>query len=175
MRRILLPLLIVAACATVAPARATCVAASQYDTGTVTFGNVTIYAEQFGNFATGPVVACGDGSVGREAAARGLLRITVDGEVVCTSTTRLSADPFGFGAGIHSPESDACGAEISFDSFNESFTADPRDAGAGTSGAHAGLRKASFVFGSYWVGATRVELPAEADGYWTRGARVLAG
>ena len=143
--------------------------AGEYDQASTTFGNVTITAEQYGNFASGPAYLCSDGSFGVEPASRGSLVITVDGDEVCRSTVRLSEDPFGFGAGVHSPPADPCGAEISFDGVTAIPTVSPDDIVPDSHFIRAGFRKEAPVTGSFWYdGATR-QVPSGAMGYYTRG------
>lgn len=180
MKRLLLIALIASPLAAVAVSQAGCTSenrggsASGYDTGHAAYGNVTIDAYQYGNFAGGPAFLCSDGTAGVDAAARGGLVIKVDGDVVCSSSQRLSTDPFGFGAGVHSPTSDPCGAEISWSGITAVFLPDPADVAADADGASAGLRKTTTVAGTIWYDGNTYTLPAEAAGYYTRGVRAAS-
>ena len=180
MKRALIAVLVLSAAGAVGTATAGCTsenrggAAGGYDTGYVSFGDVEIYAEQYGSFAGGPAFLCSDGQAGMDTAARGRLEITVDGELVCANGQRLSTDPFGFGAGIHSPTTDECGAEVSWDGIMAVFLPNAEDVVAGAEGADVALRKTTTAAGTFWYGGTTYEVPAGSAGYFTRGVRVAS-
>jgi hypothetical protein len=148
--------------------------AGSFDRGYTAFDGVEIYAEQYGSFASGPAYVCSNGDVGADAESRGLLEIRVDGELVCATSQRLSSDPFGFGSGVHSPETDACGAEISFDGVTSVFLPNPDDVRVGAEGADVSLRKETPVTGFFWFDGETYQVPEGATGYFTRGAKAAS-
>jgi hypothetical protein len=201
MKRIVLGILILGAIGAASPAaKAACVAVGPYDRASVTFtdanGTVTIYGEEFGNFATGPIVGCSDATAGPEAKPRGMMSITVNGVERChrtDATSRLTADPFGFGGGVHNTHNDedghpvpdgVCGADVSWNELLGTPSAGVEDVGVGTGGVYVGRRKAAPVTGSYWLdggepsaipaesGPAPVALPVGSRGWFNRGLRI---
>lgn len=178
MKRLMLLAMIVSAFGVVGTANAGCTSenrggsAGPYDYASATFDNVTVYAEQYGSFAGGPAYLCSDGQTGVEAAARGKLIITVDGVTVCDNSQRLSSDPFGFGAGIHSAPDSACGAELSWDGTASPFLPNGDDVAADGSGANGGLRKDTPVEGSFWYGGNTYDV--YGTGFYVHGARAAS-
>jgi hypothetical protein len=146
--------------------------AGPYDRAYTAFGSVEIYAQQYGSFAGGPAYLCSNGDGGVEPAARGYFEIKVNGSVVCMSTQRLSSDPFGFGAGVHSPATDACGADMTWDGFDAMF--EPGDVDASAEGVAIAMRKNTPVEGTYRYGGNTYTIPFDAVGWFTRGARAAS-
>lgn len=145
--------------------------AGPYGVGYVAFGQITVTAEQYGNFATGPAYVCSDGTYGVEGTARGKLVITSGGEVVCATSQRFGQDPFGFGSSVHSPPGDACGADITFDGITAIFEPSPDAVHASSEGADAGVRKYTPVTGKVWFGGETVNVPPFTRGHYSIGAR----
>lgn len=187
MKRLLLAAIVAASFGAVGAAQAGCTAqnrggsAGPYDTAGVVFGDLEITAWTYGNFATGPVSLCSDGTTSVDG-PRGDFVVRRDGEIVCRNTDpafRITADPFGFGASIPGNGND-CEVRISFDGITATPGASPDDIGADGSGGNAGIRKNAAVknFGeggaaaSYVrLGEERIEIPNGTPGFFSKGAR----
>jgi hypothetical protein len=148
MKKILLALAIGSVFAVVAPAHAKCAGPGarigEYDTGSVTVGDVTIFAERFGELVAGPLEVCASGSVGPAATSGSLTIKNSHGDVLCHTNDIMGVDPFGFGTGVHSGGAthDAdCGADISWVDLAPTFGIDAADIGVDPDGAHIGIRK----------------------------------
>lgn len=182
MKRFMLAVAVAGALGSLGSAQAECAKAGEYDTVYVRFGNVEITGHQFGNFATGPATACSDGTTGTEA-TKGLLSIKVDGVEVCRRTdTRVSADPFGFGIGIHAGPG-SCGADVSLgnvmwasakpETVTGAYLPEFEPAAAGAGGANAGVVGFSPTEGWFWLdNGPNIPVPSGQLGWYTRGVRV---
>lgn len=146
--------------------------AGPHDRAYTAFGDVEIYAEQYGNSRSGPAYLCSDGQAGAEAAARGRLEIKVGGVVVCESGQRLATDPFGFGAAVDSPSTDPCGAQLSMNGLDVPF--EPGDVDPSAEGVTISLRKNTPVEGTYWYGGSSYTIAFDAVGWFTRGVRAAS-
>lgn len=187
MKRVLLAMTILSAFGVVGAAQAGCTSANRggsagpYDTAGVTYGDLEVTAWTYGNFASGPVSLCSDGTVNTDA-PRGNFQVKRNGVVVCTSNDpafRITADPFGFGASIPGRGND-CSVSISFDGITATPGASADDIGASGAGANAGIRKNAAVksFGeggsapsSVTIGSVTTVIPNGTPGYFTKGAR----
>jgi hypothetical protein len=187
MKRLLVAAMVVAAFGAVTSAQAGCTAENRggsvgpYDTAGVTFEDIEVTAWTYGNFATGPVSLCSDGTTNTDA-PRGNFTVRRAGVVVCTSNDpafRMTADPFGFGASIPGNGND-CAVRISFDGISATPGASPNDVGGDSTGANAGARKNAAVknFGEGGAGASYVRLGEETIvipngtlGFFSKGAR----
>lgn len=187
MKRLLIVAIVVASVGAVGAAQAGCTTANRggsagpYDTAGVTFGNLEISAWTYGNFASGSVSVCSDGTTNTDA-PRGDFTVRRDGVVVCTSNNpnfRITADPFGFGASIPGVGNN-CSVSISFDGITATPGVSDSDIGASGEGANAGVRKNAAVknFGeggtsasSVTIGAETTVIPNSTLGYFSKGAR----
>lgn len=155
--------------------------AGPYDTAGVTIGDLEVTAWTYGNFATGPVSVCSDGTT-NTAAPHGSFQVKRGGVVVCTSTNpafRMTADPFGFGASI-TGTGDDCAVAISFDGIAATPGVSPDDVAADANGANAGVRKNAAVKNhgeggsgpsTVRLGAETIVIPNGTIGYFSKGAR----
>lgn len=187
MKRLLLATMIVTAVATVGSAQAGCTTANRggsagpYDTAGVAYGDLVVSAWTYGNFATGPVSVCSDGTTNTDS-PRGSFTVKRNGVVVCSNTDpafRMTADPFGFGVSIPG-NGNNCSVRISFDGITATPGADPSDTGASGEGGNAGIRKnaATKAFGeggsgtsTITLGTETISIPNGTPGYFTKGAR----
>jgi len=187
MKRLLLVAMFVSAVGAVGAAQAQCTednrggSAGPYDSAGVTYGDLEITAWTYGNFATGPVSLCSDGTT-HAGSPHGNFEVKRDGVVVCTSNDpafRMTADPFGFGASITGAGED-CAIAISFDGITATPGADPNDVGADSEGANAGVRKNAPVKdhgeggtspSTVTIGGEVIEIPNGTMGYFSKGAR----
>ena len=187
MKRFLVAAIIAASFGAVGAAQAGCTEANRggsagpYDTAGVTFGDLEITAWTYGNFATGAVSLCSDGTT-NTGVPHGNFTVKRDGVVVCTSNDpafRMTADPFGFGASIPG-NGDDCAVRISFDGISATPGVSPDDVGADATGANAGIRKNAAVknFGEGGDGASFVRLgeetiviPNGTPGFFSKGVR----
>lgn len=187
MKRLVLVAVVLSALGAVGAAQAGCTSenrggsAGPYDTAGVVFQNLEIKAWTYGNFATGAVSVCSDGTANVGTPA-GAFEVKRDGVVVCTNTDpnfRITADPFGFGASIRGVGTD-CAVEISFDGITATPGVDPADAGADAEGGKAGARKnapvknvgeggteASHVI----IAGEKTVIPNGTMGYFSKGVR----
>lgn len=187
MKRLLVIALVAAAVGGATSARAGCPADNRggsvgpYDTAGVAYGDLDVTAWTYGNFATGPVSVCSDGTT-NTGAPRGGFEVRRGGVLVCASTDpafRITADPFGFGASIPGTGNN-CSVAISFDGIVATPGVSAGDVAADATGAHAGVRKDAPVkdFGEGGTSPSRVTLGSEVIvipngtiGYFTKGAR----
>lgn len=187
MKRFLVAAMLASAFGVVGSAHAGCTnqnrggSVGPYDTAGVTFGDLEVRAWTYGNFATGPLSLCSDGTTNTDA-PRGNFVVKRNGAVVCTSTDpafRITSDPFGFGASIPG-NGDDCAVRISFDGITATPGASPEDIGADSTGANAGARKNAVVknFGEGGASPSTVRLgeeiiviPNGTPGFFSKGAR----
>lgn len=186
MKRLLIVALVVASLGGATGAHAGCTpqnrggSAGPYDTAGFVLGDLEVTAWTYGNFATGPVSVCSDGTTHR-GAAYGDFEITLGGTVVCTSNDaafRITADPFGFGASITGAGND-CSIAVSFDGITAIPGASPDDVNASGNGVNAGVRKNAPVK-NYGEGGTNPStvtiaghtyvIPNGTPGYFSKGA-----
>jgi len=155
--------------------------AGPYDTAGVTYGDLEVTAWTYGNFATGPVSVCSDGTTNSDA-PHGSFEVKRNGTVVCMSNDpgfRMTADPFGFGASI-TGSGDGCSVAISFDGITAAPGASADDVAADAEGANAGIRKDAPVKNhgeggtqpsTVTLGSETIVIPNGTMGYFTKGAR----
>lgn len=187
MKRLIIAAMLVSTVGAMDASQAGCTAANRggsagpYDTAGVTFGTLEVTAWTYGNFATGPMSVCSDGTAPTDA-PHGNFQVKRDGVVVCTSNDpafRITADPFGFGASIPGT-GNGCSVKISFDGITATPGASADDIGADAEGANAGVRKNAAVkdFGEGGAAPSRVTLgdetiiiPNGTMGFFSKGAR----
>lgn len=187
MKRLLIAAMVLSTVGAIGAAQAGCTtenrggSAGPYDTAGVTFGDLEISAWTYGNFATGAVSVCSDGTTNTDS-PRGNFTVKRNGVVVCTSSDpafRITADPFGFGASIPGV-GNMCSVSISFDGISATPGVSESDIGASGAGANAGVRKNAAVknFGeggvdpsSVTLGNETIVIPNGTLGYFSKGVR----